>query len=296
MIAQSEALLKAAVSLDIRPLSQVLGAEVLDVDLSRPLSEEMFNALYGAFLRHQVLVFRDQTLNDSEHVAFARRWGKLQVHVLDQYHNSANPEIIILSNLDRDGKPKGEHPDPGARIWHTDGSWAQERALATMLYAMELPKSGGGDTLFANMYPAYDGLSQPMKQRLEGLRGVHDLNYSRSQTEAKQQMTEEQKRAAPPVEHPIVRVHPDTGRKCVYLGQHASHIAGLSKSEGRSLVEEINRHATQPAYVYRLRWSPRDFLMWDNRCVLHSATDFDWINEVRTMRRTTTVGERLPGA
>lgn len=276
----------------VRPIGANFAAEIVGVDLADPLGDELFGALYSAFLQHKILVFRDQDFDDDAHSRFARRWGKLQVHVLNQYHKSTNPEIIYLSNLGRDGKPKGEHPDPGAAIWHTDGSWAKERGLATMLYGMVLPKSGG-DTLFADMVAAYDGLSEAMKQQLEGLIAVHSLDYSRSQTTAKQQMTDEQKRAAPPVEHSVIRVHPDSGRKSIYLGQHASHIVGMPIDEGRALIRQINEHATQPQYVYIHRWQPRDFVMWDNRQVLHKATDFDWINDVRTMRRTTTVGERI---
>ena len=284
--------LKQVKMFGIRPIGANFAAEIVGLDLADPLGDELFGALYSAFLQHKILVFRNQYFDDDAHSHFARRWGKLQVHVLNQYHKSTNPEIIYLSNLDRDGKPKGEHPDPGAAIWHTDGSWAKERGLATMLYGMVLPKSGG-DTLFADMVAAYDGLSEAMKQQLEGLIAVHSLDYSRSQTTAKQQMTDEQKRAAPPVEHSVIRVHPDSGRKSIYLGQHASHIVGMPIDEGRKLIRQINEHATQPRYVYIHRWLPRDFVMWDNRQVLHKATDFDWINDVRTMRRTTTVGERI---
>jgi taurine dioxygenase len=279
--------------LDVRPLGAALGAEVIGLDLARPMSAACFAALCAAFLRHHVLVFRDQDIGEEQQTAFSQRFGELQVHVLNQYHRVGNPAVIILSNLDRDGKPKGEHPDPGAAIWHTDGSWSKQRPLATLLYGMTLPRTGG-DTLFANMLAAYDGLSPAMQARLEGLVAVHNLDYSRSLTNAKQQMTEAQKRAAPPVEHPVVRPHPDTGRKAIYLGQHASHILGMPIEEGRALIREINVHATRPAYVYRHRWTLHDLVMWDNRAVLHSATDFDWINDRRIMRRTTILGERLP--
>jgi taurine dioxygenase len=276
----------------IRPLGASIAAEIVGLDLADPLSDGDFNAIFKAFLQYKVLAIRDQDFDDDAHSHFARRWGKIQVHVLNQYQKETNPEILYLSNLDRNGKPKGEHPDPGAAIWHSDGSWAKERGLATMLYGMILPKSGG-DTLYADMVAAYDGLSESMKQKLAGLVAVHDLNYSRSQTTAKQQMTEEQKRAAPPVEHSIIRIHPETGRKAIYLGQHASHIVGMPIEEGRALIKEINAHATQSQYVYVHQWKLHDFVMWDNRTVMHKATEFDWINEVRTMRRTTTVGERI---
>jgi taurine dioxygenase len=212
--------------------------------------------------------------------------------VLSQYAQEGNPEIFMLTNLDASGKPKGEHPDPGSAIWHTDGSWARERGLSTMLYAVAVPKAGG-DTLFANMCAAYDGLSGDLRTRLEGLRAVHNLDYSRGLTGARDQMTEAQKRAAPPVEHDIVRAHPDTGRKCLYLGQHASHIVGMPVDEGRALIVMLNTHCTQPQYTFAYRWSVGDAVIWDNRCLLHSATDFDWMTDVRIMRRTTTVGERV---
>ena len=288
---QSSSLRKSE-TLEIRPIGATYAAEIIGLDLAIPLGDDLFRTLYQLFLQHKILVFRDQVFDDDAHSQFARRWGKLQVHVLNQYHKATNPEIIYLSNLDRDGTPKGEHPDPGAAIWHTDGSWAKERALATMLYGMVLPKSGG-DTLFADMVAAYDGLSAVTKQKLDGLIAVHNLDYSRSLTTARQQMTEAQKRAAPPVEHSVIRIHPDTGRKAIYLGQHASHIVGMPIDEGRALISEINAHSTQAQYLYVHRWQPRDFVMWDNRQVMHKATDFDWINDVRTMRRTTTVGERI---
>ena len=284
--------LKQVKMFGIRPIGANFASEIVGLDLADQLGDELFCALYSAFLQYKILVFLNQDFDDDAHSHFAGRWGKLQVHVLNQYHKSTNPEIIYLSNLDRDGKPKGEHPDPGAAIWHTDGSWAKERGLATMLYAMLLPKSGG-DTLFADMVQAYEGLSAPMKQKLEGLIAVHSLDYSRSQTTAKQQMTDAQKRAAPPVEHSVIRVHPDTGRRSIYLGQHASHIVGMPVDEGRALIHQFNKHATQPQYIYIHRWQPRDFVIWDNRQLMHKATDFDWINDVRTMRRTTTVGERI---
>jgi taurine dioxygenase len=283
---------QAGAEFEMRPLSPVLGAEVLGVDLARDVDDTLFAALRDAFLRYQLLVFRNQTFNDEQHVAFACRWGKIQRHVLSQYVRAGNPEIFVITNLDGNGKPKGEHPDPGAKIWHTDGSWAMERGLATMLYSIAQPKAGG-DTLFANMYMAFDGLSQEMKRRLEGLRAVHDLDYSRRLSGAKEQMTEKQKRDAPPVEHDIVRVHPDTGRRALYLGQHASHIAGMPLEEGRALVHELNAHCIQPCYAYTYRWSVGDAVMWDNRCLLHSATEFDWMNDVRILRRTTTVGESM---
>jgi len=277
----------------IRPRAATVGAEVSGVQLGEPLPAETLGELHRALLRHQVLIFPDQDLDDEQHLGFSRYWGKLQVHVLDQYRHSGRPEILWITNLDANGNPKGEHPDPGARVWHSDGSWAKERGLVTSLHSLRAPATGG-DTLYANMYAAYEGLSAEDKRCFDPLVAVHDLDYSRRRTDARRQMSEEQKRNAPPVEWPIVRTHPETGRKCVYLGEHASHVRGLPLEEGRALIQRIVAHATQPQYVYRHRWRVGELVMWDNRALLHSATDFDWINDVRILRRTTTVGERIP--
>ncbi|MSP89675.1 MAG: TauD/TfdA family dioxygenase [Alphaproteobacteria bacterium] len=282
----------AGASLAIAPLGPVMAAGVRGLDLSIPLDDATFAAVCRALHDHQVLVFRDQDFDETAHVAFSRRFGVLQAHVLNQYQHRANPEILFLTNVLPDGTLRGEHPDPGSMIWHTDASWSARRALATTLLAVTLPKAGG-DTLFANMYAAHDGLAPALRARLAGLRAVHSLDHSRRLSGAREQMTEAQKRAAPPVEHEILRTHPDTGRTAIYLGEHASHIAGMAEDEGRALVQRVNAHATQPAYRYIHRWSPGDFVMWDNRCVLHSATDFDWRNDRRTMRRTTILGERI---
>jgi taurine dioxygenase len=279
-------------SFEISPLGPVMAAEVRGLDLAEPPDEPTFAAICHALLDHQVLVFRDQDFDEAAHVAFSRRFGELQVHVLNQYQHRGNPAILFLTNVLPDGSLRGEHPDPGSKIWHTDASWSARRALVTTLLGLTLPRAGG-DTLFANMCAAYDGLAPETKARLAGLRAVHSLDYSRRLTGAREQMTEAQKRAAPPVEHAIIRVHPETGRPAIYLGEHASHIAGMPEEEGRALVRAINAHATQPAYRYTHTWSVRDFVMWDNRCVLHSATDFDWLRDRRIMRRTTVLGDRI---
>jgi len=277
----------------IRAQDATVGAEVSGLQLGEPLPAETLGELHRALLRHQVLIFPNQELNDEQHVEFSRHWGKLQVHVLDQYRHSGRPEIFWITNLDAAGRPMGVHPDPGARVWHSDGSWAKERGLVTSLHSLRIP-AAGGDTLYANMYAAYEGLSAEDKRYLDPLVAVHDLDYSRRRTDARRQMSEAQKRNAPPAEWPIVRTHPETGRKCIYLGEHASHVLGLPLEEGRALIRRIIAHATQSQYVFRHRWRVRELVMWDNRALLHSATDFDWINDVRVLRRTTTVGERTP--
>ena len=271
--------------LEARRLSPVLGAEIAGVDLAAPVDDALFAAIYDALLAHQVLVFRDQSLSAEQQIAFSGGFGPVQIHVLDQYR-AERPEIFWISNLDDDGKPTGEHPDPGALVWHTDGSWHRVPGKVTLLYGIEVPDRGG-DTLFADAYAAYDALDAAMKARLANLRAVHDLDHSRRRTAAKVQLTPEQKAQIPPVEHPVIQAHPETGRKTIYLGHHACSIAGLPELEGAALIEQVNRLATRPEFVYRHHWRRRDLVVWDNRCILHSATPFDTANHRRVIRRTT---------
>ena len=188
---------------------------------------------------HQLLLFRGQRLEPGDQVTFARRFGSVQVHVMNQYHAEGYPEIYYLSNLGPDGRPSGKHPDRGTVHWHTDGSWARRTGQATLLYAVEVP-TAGGETRFASMYDAYEALDEGMKQRLARLRAVHNLDFSRTRRHGEDLMTEEQKKARPPVAHPVVRVHPETGRRCIFLGDHAWYIEDMPFDEGRQLIEDLN--------------------------------------------------------
>ena len=277
-------------TIELEPLSPVAGVEVRGVDLSKPVDEALFRAIHEAFLHHQLLVFPEQRLSEAQQIAFARRFGEVQIHVLDQFHADGYPEIYLLSNVDKSGQTTGLHPDLGTLVWHTDGSWAERPGLTTLLYTLEVPTTGG-DTLFANTYAAYEALKDDDKAALAAMRAVHDQAYSRLRSRDPRQMTEEHNKASPPVEHPVVRTHPETGRKCIYLGEHASRIAGMPLAEGRQRVKEINDLATRPAFVYQHCWQPRQLVMWDNRCMLHQATTFDTWNERRTVRRVTVMGD-----
>ena len=277
-------------SFEVRELSPTLGAEIIGVDLAAPMSDAFFDRIYEAFLRHQLLLFRDQHFEAGDQVAFARRFGAVQVHVMNQYHAEGYPEIYYLSNLGADGRPTGRHPDRGTVHWHTDGSWARRTGQATLLYAVAVP-SAGGETRFASMYDAYEALDDAMKQRLAPLRAVHSLDFSRTRRHGEDPMTEEQKKARPPVAHPIIRIHPETGRACVFLGDHAWYVEGMPLEEGRQLIEELNARVIDPERVYTHRWRPGDLVVWDNRCMLHKAEPYDVAAEARVMRRCTVVGE-----
>lgn len=274
----------------VRPLTGMLGAEILGVTLADPPDDATFGAIYRAFLRYQVLLFAPQDLPPAAQVAFARRFGEVQVHVMNQYHADGYPELYRLSNLDAQGRPTGKHPDKGTLAWHTDGSWKRLTGQATIIYGEVVPECGG-ETHFCDMYGAYERLDAGWKARIAHLRAVHNLDFSRTRRHGEDLMTEEQKKATPPVDHPIVRTHPETGRKCIYLGDHAETIVGLPYDEGRALIEELNALAVHPDLTYEHRWTPGQLLLWDNRCVLHKATPFDEATQGRVVRRCTVLGQ-----
>jgi taurine dioxygenase len=276
-------------ALRLRPLEGGLGAEVLGLQVAA-IDDAVFPAIHAAFLAHQLLLFRGQDLPQGAQVAFARRFGTVQVHVMDQYHASAFPELYTLSNLDAEGRPSGAHPDRGTMAWHTDGSWQRVTGLATMLYAERIPASGGG-TGFADMYAAYDALDPEEQMLLAGLRATHNLNFSRNRRHGEAPMTQAQRDKVPPVDHPIVRTHPETGRKCLFLGDHAETILGMGYDEGRDFIETLNERIVALARIYTHRWRQGDFMVWDNRCLLHKAESYDTAREARVVRRCTVLGE-----
>lgn len=278
---------------ETRPLSPVLGVEILGITMEEAVRPEIFPKVYEAFLDHQFILFSDVDLPPETQVAFAANFGEVQAHVRNQYHgfDGKFPEIYFLSNLGADGKPTGDHPDKGTLHWHTDGSWRPRTGLATMMYSEILP-SKNGDTHFCDMYGAYDGLDDAWKARIAGLKAVHNLEYSRNRRAPENPLKPEQKAEVPPVAHPVVRTHPETGRKAIFLGDHAEYIEGMDYEEGRALVAELNALATPDHLVYRHKWSPRQCAVWDNRCLLHLATGYDTANETRVMRRCTVHGDR----
>src|SRR4249920_3808145 len=242
----------------VRPLTPKLGAEISGVELSADMDAGVFRELYQAFLRHQVLLFPPHDLSPGTQVALARRFGEVQVHVMNQYHADGYPELYRLSNLDRNGKPSGHHPDRGTLAWHTDGSWQRVTGQATIIYGEVMP---------------------------------HNLDFSRNRRHGEDPLTEAQRLAKPPVDHPVVRTHPETGRKCLFLGDHAEYILGLPYDEGRALIEELNALAVHPDLSYEHRWKARQLIAWDNRCVLHRATAYDAATQGRVIRRCTVLGE-----
>jgi taurine dioxygenase len=274
----------------VRPLTPRLGAEIQGVDLAQGVDDELFEQIYAAFLRHQVLLFGRQDLPPGRQVEFARRFGEVQIHVMNQYHLDGYPELYRLSNVDEQGNPTGQHPDKGTLAWHTDGSWRRVTGQATILYAEVIPERGG-ETHFCDMYGAYDRLSAEWKARIANLRAVHNLDFSRTRRHGEDPMTDAQRAAVPPVDHPVVRTHPETGRKALFLGDHAEYIVGMDYAAGRALIEELNAMAIHPDLVYQHRWTPGQLILWDNRCLLHRGTEYDTGSQRRVIRRCTVLGE-----
>ena len=274
----------------VRPLAANLGAEISGVELAGDIGNDVFHAIYQAFLRYQVLLFGPQDLPPGRQVEFARHFGEVQIHVMNQYHADGYPELYRLSNLDEHGQPTGRHPDKGTLAWHTDGSWRRVTGQATIIYGEVVPESGG-ETHFCDMYGAYERLDATWKARVADLRAVHNLDFSRTRRHGEDPMTEAQRLATPPVDHPIVRTHPETGRKCLYLGDHAEYIVGMPYVEGRSLIEELNALAVHPDLTYEHRWKPHELIVWDNRCLMHRATSYDPFTQRRVVRRCTVLGE-----
>jgi taurine dioxygenase len=274
----------------LRRLTPHLGAEILDVTLADAISDAVFAGIHRAFLEYQVLLFPAQDVPPERQVALARRFGEVQIHVMNQYHADGYPELYRLSNLDADGKPNGRHPDKGTLAWHTDGSWRRRTGQATIIYGEVMPRRGG-ETHFCDMYGAYERLDSAWKQRIANLRAVHNLDFSRNRRHGEDPMTDEQRRATPPVDHPVVRTHPQTKRKCLFLGDHAESIVGMPYEEGRALIDELNALAPHPDLTYEHRWQPGQLLVWDNRCTMHRATPYDPVSEGRVIRRCTVLGD-----
>ena len=270
-----------------RPLASSFGVEV-DADISRPLSDAQFAEIERAFYGGQVLALRAQALTPAQFVAFARRLGPPQPHVIDQFHHPEDPNILILSNVKVDGKPMGLQ-DAGS-YFHTDYSYLQVPARATTLYSRVVPKVGG-DTLFANQQAAYDDLSDAMKKRIEPLLGIHHYGNRHDVDEASRTaasvLTDKQKAKMPVITHRIARPHPVTGRKSLYAVSGSSFgIVGMPEDEARDLLDELAAHSTQPRYQLRFKYGVGDVVVWDNASLLHSATLID-PNDARTLWRIT---------
>ena len=256
-----------------RPIDGAFAVEVLDLDLSRPLDDPGFERLHRAWLAHHVLVFRDQRITPGQQVSFSRRFGPLQIHVLRNFQLPGHPEVLIVSNIIEDGRPIGLG-DAGA-YWHSDLSYKTRPSMGSLLHAQELPAEGG-DTLFADQHAAWEALPDALKRTIAPLRAEHSYlaHYEdlRARNPFRPKLTPAQIDEVRPVAQPVVRTHPETGRKALFVNEHfTTRIIGWPEDESRALLDELFRHATDERFVYRHRWAPHDLVLWDNRSVQHLA-------------------------
>jgi alpha-ketoglutarate-dependent taurine dioxygenase len=247
-------------------LSAAAGVSITGVDLRTPLSAEFWQLLRKAFLDHHVVVFPNQELTREQQYAFTANFGEIEPH-LGRTAQSKRYEVAhVISNLDSEGKPVDRSSSPVSNYrWHTDKAYYAVPPMLTALYAVELPPQGG-DTEFANTEMGYAALAEDTKQRIAGLRVVFQWGAGH-RTPGNPPLSSEH----PPVHHPLVRIHPETGKRALYLGNHASHVLGMAEAEGVALLDELLEHTTRPEFVYVHRWRRGDLVIWDNRCLLHRA-------------------------
>ncbi|MGZ0187149.1 MAG: TauD/TfdA dioxygenase family protein [Alphaproteobacteria bacterium] len=274
----------------VKPFDAALGAEISNIDLAADLTDAQFAVVEDAFLKHHVLVFRNQPLSDEQHLTFARRFGELEGHINKSTHHRKHAGVQVFSNVKDDGSTTGTHPDFGTLVWHTDKSYVATPSLTTVLRSPAIA-SKGGNTLFANTHAAYDDLDPSIQQKIDGLQVVHEWKRSREKV-GERTATAEEIAAAPPVQHPLARTHPVTGRKCIYAGSHVSHIVGMDAAEGQTLLDELEAHATQEKYIYPHQWQVDDVMMWDNRSTMHCVTPYDAAKEKRAVHRVVVKGDK----
>lgn len=282
-------------AMQVRPLTSKFGAEILGVDLSQPISDELFGEIEKIFNDSGVVLFRGQNITEDQHIEFSQRFGPLEIHVRKDALMRHRPEIFVVSNVREDGKPIGS-VDAG-QFWHTDLSYKQVPSRGSLLLAREIPMRDGkalGDTMFCSTIAAFDALSDDLKQKLSGLSAVHhyEKGYNRDRPSGKRKpLTAEQLAALPDVIHPIVRKHPYTGKPCLFVNEgYVTEIVGLPRTESDALLDQLFKHCLRDEFIYRHNWRVGDLLMWDNCSTQHCAvSDYD-ASLRRRMDRTTLTG------
>ena len=281
-------------SLQIEALHPALGARVLGIDLTRPLTREQFAAVHDAWMDHLVLVFPGQPVSDTQQIAFARMFGDLETHHQDIIKSAHEPEIFRVSNVDDDGNLMApDHPTVAqislAQRWHTDSSYRSNPSMGSILHGLEVTDEGG-ETCFTNMYRVYDALPKRLRDRVGDRKLRHDFGQLCKLAPIRP-LTDAERAAMPPVWQPMRRRHPVTGRVSLYISPiYNDAIEGMADDDAMALVADLTAFAARPEFVYRHRWSPDDIVMWDNRCTMHRVTPYD-LAERRVMHRTTVVGD-----
>lgn len=270
--------------------------EVSGVDLSLPLDEDTAEQIRQAWWDNLILVFRDQDITDEQHIAFSRHFGELQGHSVKAWLSQKHPEILVLSSKGRSGAKPLKN---GGAYWHSDITYEAVPPMGSILHGITIPPEGG-DTLYADMYTAYETLDDETKALIDGRMAIHNyqLRYLKmSEGGARPAPTAEQLAEWQDVRHPIVLTNPDTGRKALYVNEGFTvSIEGLDGQESDTVLEKLFAHSVKPEFIYAHKWQPHDIVMWDNRCTMHSATDYDETKYERTMQRTTIKGTALQQA
>jgi taurine dioxygenase len=269
------------------------GAEIA-CDLARDIDEATFREIERAFHDNIVVVFRRQNLSNERHIEFSRRFGELEIHIVEKYLLPGFPEILLISNIRDD---RGEHiglADAGF-TWHSDTSYRRRPSRCSLLYAKEVPQRDGrplGDTVFANTIAAYEALPERMKERLAGLKAIHRYSARRRVADSpRPKLTQAQLDETPDTAHPIVRTHPYTGRRSLYVtAGECIGIEGMPDAEAIDLIAELDTHCVRPEFLYRHKWQVGDLLMWDNTSSMHLAICDYALPERRLMHRTTVIG------
>jgi taurine dioxygenase len=283
----------ASARLTITKRHPLIGAEVRGVDLSKPVEESVFREIYQAWLDHLLLVFPEQPIADPDHVAFARRFGELEIHPSKDHRSSRYPEIYRVSNVDENGRIMPPESEAWRYmnitwLWHSDSSFREVPSAGSILHGIEIPKEGG-DTLFCNLYAAYDALPEATKRRIATLRVLHSHDTVLRNGKVERSAKYEDLNA---VSHPLVRKHPVTGRRSLFISPHTmAEVEGMPEADGRALLEELTEFAAQERFYYRHKWRKDDVIMWDNRCTMHAVMPYDNAQARRVMHRATIVGD-----
>lgn len=282
-------------SISVTPLHPALGASIRGVDLREPMDPETFQEVHDAWMEYLVVVFPDQPVTDEEHVAFTRHFGEPEIFHQKIIRSRAVKEIFRVSNVDDDNNlMPPSHPTVKqvslAQLWHTDSSYKEMPCVGSLLHGVEISRTGG-ETQFINMYTVFDELPDRLRQQVEGRRARHDFENLHRLSDLKP-LTEAERASMPPAWQPLVRRHPVTGRKSLYISPiYNDAVEGLDTEAARSLIDDLTAFAAQPRFTYKHRWEPHDVLMWDNRCTVHAVTPHD-PTERRVMHRTTISGDQ----
>lgn len=267
--------------IEVIPRGTTLGAEIRGVDLGVDLADPVIAEIRQTLLDYKVVYFRDQPITSKEHVAFARRFGELEIHPFIT-GNEEHPELVRFEKgVDTGGFENG---------WHHDVTWREVPSMGAILHAIQVPPTGG-DTLFSDMCGAYDGLDDALKERVDGLHAIHDYmaTFALQVPEGEEH---EYRKKYPLARHPVIRTHPETGRKLIFVnGYFTSHIDGMDDPEGVELIKELIKHASTVEYQFRLQWEPDTVVFWDNRSVQHYASS-DYFPDIRIMERASIIGDR----